>query len=182
MVKNVFKRKKSLIYTRSTIVMVGEKKFHSVLSSTAVKLSIYSSFLDFGLAISVFFLQRKLLPVAMTSFLLNLFDTAIAYLTFAIIGLFLAAAALRFRERVITITPLMHKAEKINIRKVKISLPKETFNDKKVKMAVLKVRPADLDQEIQRVVTKNKQNFIKFNGVWYKVANDKFDKVARPDY
>ncbi|MCL4376111.1 hypothetical protein M1558_01305 [Candidatus Parvarchaeota archaeon] len=162
--------------------MVEEKKFHSVLSSTAVKLSVYSSFLDFGLAISVFFLQRKLLPVAMTSFLLNLFDTAIAYLTFAIIGLFLAAMALRFRERVITITPHMHKSDQISVRKVKISLPKETFNENKATTAILKVRPEDTNQDIQRIVTKNKQNFIKFNGVWYKVAKDKFDKVARPDY
>ena len=162
--------------------MVGEKKFHSVLSSTAVKLSVYSSFLDFGLALSVFFLQRRLLPVAMTSFLLNLFDTAIAYLTFAIIGLFLAAMVLRLRERVITITLHKHKAEQINIKRIKISLPIETFNDDKVKTAILKVRPEDTNQEIQRVVAKNKQDFIKFNGVWYKVAKDKFDKVARPDY
>ncbi|MGC8533374.1 MAG: hypothetical protein ACP5MV_01955 [Candidatus Parvarchaeum sp.] len=162
--------------------MGEEKKFHSVLSSTAVRLSVYSSFLDFGLAISVFFLQRKLLPVAMTSFLLNLFDTAIAYLTFAIIGLFLAAMALRFRERVITITPHVYKPEKINVRKVKISLPKEGFNEDKGKTAVLKLRPDSQNQEIQRIVTRNKQDFIKFNGIWYKVAKDKFDKVARPDY
>ena len=161
--------------------MVEEKKFHSVLSSTAVRLSVYSSFLDFGLAISVFFLQRKLLPVAMTSFLLNLFDTAIAYLTFAIIGLFLVAMALRFRERIITITP-RYRMQNINIRKVKISLPRETFNENNVKTAVLKARPEDANQRIQRVVTKNKQDFIRFNGVWYKVAKDKFDKVARPDY
>ncbi len=162
--------------------MVEREKFHSVLSSTAVRLSVYSSFLDFGLAVSVFFLQRKLLPVAMTSFLLNLFDTAIAYLTFAIIGLFLAAMALRFKERVITITPHMHKSEQITVRKIKISLPKETFNENKVKTAVLRVRPEDAAQEIQRIVNKNKQDFIKFNGVWYRVAKDKFDKVARPDY
>ena len=37
--------------------------------------------------------------MAMTSFLLNLFDTAIAYLTFAIIGLFLAAMALKFKGK-----------------------------------------------------------------------------------
>ncbi len=118
----------------------------------------------------------------MTSFLLNLFDTAIAYLTFAIIGLFLAAMALRFKERVITITPHVYKAEKINVRKVKISLPKEGFNEDKGKTAVLKLRPDSQNQEIQRIVTRNKQDFIKFNGVWYKVAKDKFDKVARPDY
>ncbi|MCL4373057.1 hypothetical protein M1384_03270 [Candidatus Parvarchaeota archaeon] len=162
--------------------MVEEKKFHSVLSSTAVKLSVYSSFLDFGLAISVFFLQRKLLPFAMTSFLLNLFDTAIAYLTFAIIGLFLAAMALKFRERIITITPHAYKAQNINVRKVKVSLPKENFNENRAKTAILKVKPEAANQQIQRVVTKNKQDFIKFNGVWYKVAKDKFDKVARPDY
>ncbi|MCL4376737.1 hypothetical protein M1558_04585 [Candidatus Parvarchaeota archaeon] len=162
--------------------MVEKKKFHSVLSSTAVKLSVYSSFLDFGLAISVFFLQRKLLPVTITSFLLNLFDTAIAYLTFAIIGLFLAAMALRFRERVITITPHTYKAQQVNVRKLKISLPKETFNEDRVRTAILKVRPEDANQQIQRIVTKNKQDFIKFNGIWYKVAKDKFDKVARPDY
>jgi hypothetical protein len=161
--------------------MVEGKKFHSVLSSTAVRLSVYSSFLDFGLAISVFFLQRKLLPVAMTSFLLNLFDTAIAYLTFAIIGLFLAAMVLKFRERVIMVTPHNNKAQ-INVRKVKVSFPKETFNENKAKTAVLKIRPEDAAQEIQRIVSKNKQEFIKFNGVWYKVAKDKFDKVTRPDY
>ena len=157
--------------------MVEDKKFHSVLSSTAVKLSVYSSFLDFGLAISVFFLQRKLLPFAMTTFLLNLFDTAIAYLTFAIIGLFLAAMILRLRERIVTITPHANKKPVI-IRKIKISLPKENFNDSKPKTVLLKVRPEDINQEIQRVVAKNKQNFIKFNGVWYKVAKDKFDQVA----
>jgi hypothetical protein len=162
--------------------MVVEKKFHSVLSSTAVKLSVYSSFLDFGLAISVFFLQRKLLPIAMTSFLLNLFDTAIAYLTFAIIGLFLAAMALKFKERVITIRPHKEHAQQVAIRKIKISLPKEKFNDDKPRTAVLKVRPGDSNEEIQRIVSKGKQDFIKFNGIWYKVAKDKFDQVSRPDY
>ena len=44
------------------------------------------------------------------------------------------------------------------------------------------LQPEAANQQIQRIVTKNKQDFIKFNGVWYKVAKDKFDKVARPDY
>lgn len=162
--------------------MVEEKKFHSVLSSTAVKLSVYSSFLDFGLAISVFFLQRKLLPIAMTSFLLNLFDTAIAYLTFAIIGLFLAAMALKFKERIVTIKPSNKNLQQASIRKVKISLSKESFNDNRPKAAVLKVVSGHPNNEIERVVSKNKEDFIKFNGVWYRVAKDKFDQVTRPDY
>jgi hypothetical protein len=62
--------------------------------------------------------------------------------------------ALRFRERVITITPPIYKAEQINVRKVKISVPKETFNEKKATTAILKVKPEDANQEIQRIVTK----------------------------
>jgi len=89
---------------------------------------------------------------------------------------------LRFKERIITITPHVNKVQSINIRKIKISLPKESFNENKVKTAILKVKPEVPNQQIQRVVNKNKQDFIKFNGVWYKVAKDKFDKVARPDY
>ncbi len=163
--------------------MVEKRKFHSVLSSTAVKLSVYSSFLDFGLALSVLLLQKKLLPAAETGFLLNLFDTAITYLTFAIVGLFLAAMILRLKERIITITPHKVDTKVVNIKKLKVYTPSKDFKSENNKTAILRINPIDASNlEVQRVVNENKQNFIKFNGIWYRVNNEKFEKVARPEY
>ena len=161
--------------------MVAEKKFHSFLSSTAVKLSVYSSFLDFGLAISVFFLQRKLLPVAMASFLLNLFDTAIAYLTFSIIILFSAAMIIRFKDRIVNVKSSTNE-KSTKVYKVVVSLARENPMVKAYNKGVIKGNSGIMPDSVQRVVNKNNQNFIKFNGIWYKVDKDKFDKVARPEY
>lgn len=163
--------------------MEEKKKFHSVLSSTAVRLSVYSSFLDFGLAVSVFFLQRKLLPAAQTAFLLNLFDTAIAYLTFAIIGLFAAAMVLRLREAVVIINATPDPVRKTGVKRIVVSVPPKNFKEENQKTGVLRVNADKFNHpEIQRVVTRNKQDFIKFNGIWYKVTKESFDKVPRPDY
>jgi hypothetical protein len=119
--------------------MEEKKKVHSILSSTAVKLSVYSSFLDFGLTISVFLLQRKILPIAMSSFLLNLFDDAIAYLTFAIIFLFLAAVILRLKEQVIVISPKSNYTEHKQTKKLVVSIPQKSLREESIKTGIIKI-------------------------------------------
>ena len=161
--------------------MGEQRKFHSVLSSTAVRLSVYSSFLDFGLTASVFLLQRNMLPIAVSSFLLKLFDYAIAYLTVAIIVLFSAAIVLKFKERVVTIKAPVSQRRK-EITKLKVFAQHDNLLSKNIKQGVVKVNNPSRDYTVERIVNRNNQNFIRFNGVWYEVTKDKFDKVLRPDY
>ena len=160
--------------------MAAKKEFHSILYSTAVRLSVYSSFLDFGLTISVFFLQRKVLPIAISSFLLSLFDDAIAYLTFSIIILFSAAMIIRFKDRIVNVKSSTNE-KSTKVYKVVVSLARENPMVKTYNKGVIR-NSGIMPDSVQRVVNKNNQNFIKFNGIWYKVDKDKFDKVARPEY
>jgi hypothetical protein len=158
------------------------RKLHSILSSTAVRLSVYSAFLDFGLTLSVFILQSHLLPATLSKSLLTLFDTAIEYLTFAIISLFISAMVLRARDRIVTIRPNKTTVQVKDLPKLKVSLGQENLLAKSAKQGVIKVDSLDKLYNVERVVNSKAQNFIRFNGVWYKVTKDKFDKVAKPDY
>lgn len=161
--------------------MAEQRKFHSILSSTAIRLSVYSSFLDFGLTISVFLLQRHLLPLSTSSFLLSIFDDAIAYLTFAIITLFSAAIILRLKERIITIkTPSIQTPKKM--QKITVSLSHENTILSNSNKGIIKAAVPNQSYTVERVINHKNQDFIHFNGVWYKVAKDRFDKVPRPDY
>ena len=80
-------------------------ELHKKLSSTAIRLSVYSSVLDFGLTMSVLLLQKNELPAGMTNLLISIFDNAITYVTLLIIGLFVAAFFLKHQEKVISISP-----------------------------------------------------------------------------
>lgn len=160
-------------------------ELHKKLSNTAIKLSVYSSVLDFGLTISVLLLQKNDLPAGITNMLINLFDNAITYVTLLIVGLFGAAFVMKYKENVIKIYTsaiASQKPEKAN-KIVVFAAPAHirTEDDRKAIMRV----PQQLgnnDLAVQRVVNDKNESFIRFNGVWYKTGDGRFEKVARPEY
>ena len=162
-------------------------EIHKRLYDTAVKLSVYSSFLDFGLAISVVALQKNLIPFLPVPMLLNFFDTAIAYLTFTIISLFSLSLLLKYKNRIITITPLSSTESSKNttaVRKIQVSIVPDEVE---AYMPTAKV-PAGLigketkKEAFERFVNSKTETFLRINGVWYKASKDAFSAVSRPDY
>ncbi len=158
-------------------------ELHKHLSDTAIKLSVYSSILDFGLAMSVAFLQKNGGPFAS---LVNIFTIAITYITLLIVALFVAAFALKYRQNVVNIytAVLAGQAKPKTFSKVKIYAEPSIPSQEDDRKAVMRV-PSDLrvnDLAVQHVVNSRNESFVKFNGVWYKSDKNKFEKVARPDY
>ncbi len=161
-------------------------EMHKRFYDAAVKLSIYSSILDFGLMLSVLGFQKNYLPAAEGGFFINLFDQAIAYVTLTIMALFVAALALKYKGDVVKIytrgsekTP--HKNAGIPkmmvYQIVNAKVDPETHT-------TIKLPPhlAHEELEIQRVVNSKSESFIKLNGIWYKYVNGRFEQTARPDY
>lgn len=162
-------------------------EIHKRLYNTAVKLSVYSSFLDFGLAISVVALQKNFMPFLPVPMLLNFFDTAIAYLTFTIISLFSLSLLLKYKNRIITITPLSSTESGKNTtaaRKIQVAV---VSNGVKADMPTARVPASFVEKEtkkeaFERFVNSKTETFLRINGVWYKASKDAFSAVSRPDY
>lgn len=158
-------------------------KLHKHLSDTAIRLSVYSSVLDFGLAISVAFIPRN----GPLGFLTGTFTNALTYLTLAIIALFSTAFVLKHRERIVNIpyTRLFSKPEKPGLPgKIKIYAKPHIPTHVDERKAVMKV-PSQVminDLAVQHVTNQRNESFIKYNGVWYKAGENRFEQVARPEY
>jgi hypothetical protein len=157
-------------------------ELHKHLSDTAIKLSVYSSVLDFGLAVSVAFLPKN----GSFGFLISIFTSAITYVTLAIIALFIAAFVLKYKEKVVKIyTNTLLRQSKLNKwRKMTVySAPNIPIQEDERK-AVMRV-PSNIrinDLAVQHVVNRKNESFIRFNGVWYKSDKNKFEKVSKPNY
>ncbi len=162
-------------------------ELHKRLSSTAIKLSVYSSVLDFGLTMSVLLLQKNELPAGATNLLINIFDNAITYITLLIISLFAAAFILKHREKVIRISPtalLERQAKRQPVEKIKISAVPAELIEPDQRKAIIRI-PAVLKQDdlsVERVVNSKNESFIRFNGMWYKSGEGRFERVTRPEY
>ncbi len=160
-------------------------KLHKKLSSTAVRLSVYSALLDFGLTVSVL-MKNKFLP----AFLSNLFADAIAYLTVAIIVLFLLSFFLRSKEKIVNVyTTSTAKTNLPPHQTIPVSILERRHDEKPAIEAVVKVVPntaTSSDFEVQRFVNSKRQSFVKFNGLWYKYVRDQgstnLERVRAPDY
>ncbi|MCL4399324.1 hypothetical protein M1293_02345 [Candidatus Parvarchaeota archaeon] len=161
------------------------EEWHKRLSNIAIKLSVYSSFLDFGLTVSVLLLQRKDIPFVASSILVSIFDNAIAYLTVVIIAFFSAALVLKHRSKIIKI--YVSKKKNVNVPKhdsIKVYMSSNNAPPAP-KQLIVKQAGYILQRDsplAQRVVNKRKDSFIKFNGIWYKASENKFDRVPRPEY
>lgn len=160
-------------------------ELHKTLSETAIRLSVYSSVLDFGLMMSVLMFQRNFLPAGLTSSLIGLFDNAITYITVLIVGLFASAFILKHKEHVVKIYTNALYAPKMDFsKKIKVLSYLENPAVDNDRSAILKV-PLALkmdDLALQHVVNSNNESFVRFNGVWYKTDKNGFEKVARPEY
>lgn len=165
------------------------KELHKNLYDIAVKLSIYSSILDFGLAMSTTLLGQGFLPAKTSSFLLIAFDDAITYVTFAIIGLFSTALFLKHKSRIINISVgelLQTKKKSISAPVIKVyEQPHETKAEVKISIkSPENFVKKSVEPEGQLLSIKNSKNesFLKINGVWYKAGSSRFERVSSPDY
>ncbi|MCL5101234.1 MAG: hypothetical protein M1348_01320 [Candidatus Parvarchaeota archaeon] len=161
-------------------------ELHKKLSDTAIRLSVYSSVLDFGLTISVLLLQKNDLPAGVTGMLINMFDNAITYVTLLIVGLFGIAFVLKHKEHVVKIYNIAVTAPKKQdrLRKITVSaaslIPHEDDDRKAIMRVPVQLKRDDLP--VERIVNARNESFIRFNGVWYKADDGRFEKVTRPDY
>ncbi len=160
---------------------------HKRLYDTAVKLSVYSSFLDFGLAVSVVALQKNFLSFLPVAALINFFDMAITYLTFAIIILFSMSLAIKYKNKIVDINTLPRKhssLEGVKTRRVTVSIsrPPEWANQQTAKVPGTFIPRETKKEAFERFVNSKKETFLKINGTWYKTSKDSFKEVSRPDY
>ncbi len=155
---------------------------HKKLSSTAIKLSVYSALLDFGLTLSVLLLNSKYLPAGITGFLVNIFDNAITYLSLVIIAFFAAAFLLKYKERVVNVY-LKGSNSQVKIKKIVVYKTTNAITEKQGHTAIIpKAASPEANAIAQRFVNRKNESFIRFNGNWYKSENERFEKVSRPDY
>ena len=156
-------------------------ELHKHLSDTAIKLSVYSSVLDFGLALSVAFIPKG----GALGALVDVFTNAITYATLIIVAMFIIAFVLKHKENVIKIYSFPVRSEKaLPEKKISVRAAVHVLSDADERKAVLKV-PQQLkydDLTVQHVVNSKNESFVRFNGIWYKSYNGKFEQVARPDY
>ncbi len=156
-------------------------ELHKHLSDTAIKLSVYSSILDFGLALSVAFIPKG----GALGALVGIFTVAITYVTLVIIAMFFAAFVLKHKENVIKIYSFPLRREKaVPAKRILVQASTHALSEADERKAVLKV-PQQLkynDLAVQHVINSKNESFVRFNGIWYKSANGKFEQVARPDY
>ncbi len=155
---------------------------HKQISNTAIKLSVYSAVLDFGLTLSVILLNSKYLPIKVTAYLVNIFDNAIAYLSLIIIAMFGIAFILKHKEHIVNLYTNTNYKPK-NILKIKVYAYPKVISTAQLQATIQQKHvPKDDDYTVQRVVNSRNESFIRFNGNWYKSNNDRFDRVFRPDY
>ncbi len=165
------------------------QELHKNLYNVAVKLSIYSSILDFGLAMSTALLGQGYLPGKTSAFLITGFDYAITYVTFAILGLFTVALFLKHKSTIINIPVVEILQAKKKSVKTPIIRVLEQPQEKKAEVKIYIKSPENLvkrtpESEEQLLSIKNSKNesFLKINGVWYKAGSSRFERVPLPDY
>lgn len=158
-------------------------KAHERLYKTAIKLSVYSSVLDFGLMLSVFLINSKVLPYTFSSFLMGMFSTAISYITAAIIALFSLSFVLRMKQKIVVIKTQPKETQHTEYKRIKvIATAPETTKPVVVRMSAPVANSASTPAPaIQRVVNNGK-SFVNFNGVWYAAGRDRFERVKSPTY
>ncbi len=159
-------------------------KLHKHLFSTAVKLSVFSAFLDLGLTLSILF-KGSFLPAVLSNF----FEEAITGLTVAIIALFVLSFFLKSHERIVNIYVNKQQSRVMDVPKVAVTLSGKGL-EKPVVKAVIKGQKFSVanpdDMYIQRFVNSKKQSFMKVNGLWYKYVNNskgpEMERVRIPEY
>ncbi len=155
-------------------------KTHEHLYKAAIRLSVYSSILDFGLMLSVFLINSKLLPYTFSSFLMGAFSTGISYITAIIIGLFSVSFVLRTKQKIITIKAVPVEKKMSENPKIKVIISGE---QREIKPAVVKVKEEERSQLpfVQRV-SNGERSFLRINGLWYSAEKDRLERVKTPVY
>ncbi|MGC8516694.1 MAG: hypothetical protein ACP5MT_02255 [Candidatus Acidifodinimicrobium sp.] len=162
-------------------------EMHKRLYDIAIKLSVYSSILDFGLMLSTLLLGYKILPKALSYTLLLVFTNAITYLTLAILALFSLAYIIKYRSKIININastrkPIVPFFSRRNlaaapIRKVKV-YTLQGIGAKSSPVKIMNV-PKPSEDKIQYVKNKDAL-FVNLNGAWLAADRDKFLRVKKP--
>ncbi len=155
-------------------------KAHEHLYKIAIKLSIYSSILDFGLMLSVFLLNSKIVPYSLSSFMTSTFSIGISYLTATIILLFSLSFLLRFKQKFVTID-IKDTKPKYTPIKVKVSIADEPKKEPSKVYIKQNVGINTNDEPIIQRVSNDNKSFVKVNGVWYLAGKDKFERIKLPN-
>ena len=111
--------------------------------------------------------------------LVDVFTTAITYVTLIIVAMFITAFVLKHKENVIKIYSFPVRREKaLPEKKISVRATVHALSDADERKAVLKV-PQQLkydDLTVQHVVNSKNESFVRFNGIWYKSYNGKFER------
>lgn len=163
------------------------KRFHDL----AIRLSIYSSILDFGLMLSALLVGYRIFPKQFSSTLLFIFTNAIAYITLAIVVFFLLAFIMKNRARVVNIKitsyrpvfPLLNRGHFTppSVRKVKVyTVDSWTGSAAQPAESVKISYPSVLKRGRIDYMKNNGEVFVNLNGTWLAAGKDRFLKVKRP--
>ncbi|MCW1301949.1 MAG: hypothetical protein OH316_02340 [Candidatus Parvarchaeota archaeon] len=163
-------------------------EIHKRLHDLAIKLSVYSSILDFGLMLSVLLVGYKVFPEQISSMLLSIFTRAITYITLTTITFFLLAFVIKNRSMIINIrtTPRRTVFSLLNrgqftppvVRKVKVYTVGDKVADTAQPVRLSNVNPPR-EAKVNYVRDDGKL-FVNLNGVWLAAGKDRFLKVKRP--
>ncbi|MBE5727990.1 hypothetical protein IHE51_01990 [Candidatus Parvarchaeota archaeon] len=163
-------------------------EIHKKLHDIAIKLSVYSSILDFGLMLSAILVGYKVFPKQLSYTLLFVFTNAITYVTLMIVAFFLLAFVIKYRSKIINIDITTRKQilpafsrgkfAPIQVRKVKVYTVQNVVSSNSQPAKVMNV-PSAADNKIQYVKNKD-ELFVNLNGTWLAAERDKFLKVKKP--